>query len=273
VPRWFFRSGGKPTDAAVVELREAMRGDIEPIGDESREELLRALLEPQVSAAALAYEARLVQRVARRTARSAFAQRVFDVVVGSFALVVASPFLAACALAVRLTSRGPVIFHQTRIGVRGRPFQCLKFRTMCVDAEERLNAILLQDEAARSSFEALFKLERDPRITRVGRFLRASSLDELPQLINVLRGEMSLVGPRPVVPQELSRYGAFAQVILQVRPGMTGAWQVERDGETTYAERIKLDLEYVMNRTVRSDAAILSKTVVRLRTAGGHTSR
>ena len=119
----------------------------------------------------------------------------------------------------------------------------------------------------------MFKLDDDPRITRIGRFLRKTSLDELPQLLNVLRGEMSVVGPRPVVPHELSRYGDFAQVILQVRPGVTGAWQVERNANTTYAERIRLDVDYVLHRQLRGDIDIVAKTLRRIRSAGENTSR
>ena len=174
---------------------------------------------------------------------------------------------------MRLTSRGPIIFRQTRIGRRGKPFECLKFRTMRCDAEAALAALLLADEEARAAFEAVFKLDDDPRITRVGRFLRRTCLDELPQLLNVLRGEMSMVGPRPVVPQELMRYGDYGQVILQAKPGMTGAWQVARTPVTTYAERVLLDVDYVLNRTIAGDIEILAQTLRRLRTAGENTAK
>jgi len=156
-------------DIAPADAEELLRDEV------MRAEMMRSILAPRVSSGRIAFEARLVQKVSRRSVRAAFAQRVFDLVVATAALVVTSPVFAACALAVRLTSRGPVIFRQIRIGQRGQPFSCLKFRTMCVDAEERLAAILLEDEEARSAFEAVFKLDHDPRITRVGRFLRASA--------------------------------------------------------------------------------------------------
>jgi len=224
-------------------------------------ELLRTIASPQVTSGRLAFEARLVQRARAASLRATFAQRVFDVVVASAALVASAPLMAGAALAVRLTSRGPVIFRQVRVGQRGRPFTCLKFRTMRLDAAERLAAILLADEDARTAFETSFKLTDDPRITRIGRLLRRTSLDELPQLLNVLRGEMSIVGPRPVVPEELGRYGDYAQVVLQVRPGMTGEWQVNGRSSTTYPERIRLDVEYALHRSLARDVSIVRQTI------------
>jgi undecaprenyl-phosphate galactose phosphotransferase len=245
----------------------------DPVAAAARSALVRAIGTPQVVPGGFAFEARLVQRASTRSVRYEAAQRIFDLTVAAVALVLASPLLVGCAAAVRLTSRGPVVFRQVRIGRRGQAFQCLKFRTMCVDAESKLSALLLKDEEARTTFEAAFKLDDDPRITRVGRFLRRTSLDELPQLFNVLRGEMSIVGPRPVVPEELARYGDFGQVVLQVRPGMTGSWQVERSVDTTYAERVRLDIDYVLHRSLPNDVKIVSQTLRRLRTAGADTSR
>ena len=132
---------------------------------------------------------------------------------------------------------------------------------MHADAAERLTALLLEDESARTAFEQDFKLPVDPRITRIGRLLRRSSLDELPQLFNVLRGEMSLVGPRPVVPEELGRYGSSAQVVLQVRPGMTGAWQVNGRNALSYPQRVRLDVDYALNRSLMLDIRILRRTI------------
>jgi lipopolysaccharide/colanic/teichoic acid biosynthesis glycosyltransferase len=246
---------------------------VDPLVGPDRLELTRAIAVPQVISGRRAFESRLVSRAWARSLRSAAAQRLLDVTCASVALVVAAPLFAVCALAVRLTSRGPVIFRQTRIGRRGKPFECLKFRTMRCDAEAALAALLLADEEARAAFEAVFKLDDDPRITRVGRFLRRTCLDELPQLLNVLRGEMSMVGPRPVVPQELMRYGDYGQVILQAKPGMTGAWQVARTPVTTYAERVLLDVDYVLNRTIAGDIEILAQTLRRLRTAGENTAK
>ena len=210
--------------------------------------LVHALARPQLASGRLAFEARMVQRA-------------FDVVVASAALIVAAPLMLGAAAAVRVSSRGPVIFRQVRVGRRGRTFSCLKFRTMRIDAEAQLAAILAEDDSARAAFETDFKLLDDPRITRVGRLLRRTSLDELPQLINVLRGEMSLVGPRPVIPEELGRYGDYGQVVLQVRPGMTGAWQVNGRNTISYRQRIRLDVDYALNRSLAQDIGILRQTV------------
>jgi lipopolysaccharide/colanic/teichoic acid biosynthesis glycosyltransferase len=169
--------------------------------------------------------------------------------------------MALVALVVRCTSAGPVVFAQTRVGHHGRPFLCLKFRTMRVGADAELTALLAADSKARTSFAAAYKLSNDPRVTRVGRFLRRTSLDELPQLVNVVRGDMSLVGPRPVVPEELWRYGDRGQIVLQVRPGMTGPWQVGGRNDIPYADRIGLDVDYVLHRSVPGDLRILAQTV------------
>jgi exopolysaccharide production protein ExoY len=152
-----------------------------------------------------------------------------------------------------------VFFRHERIGLSGRPFDCLKFRTMVVDADKRL-AELLADPQRAKDFAEKHKLTDDPRITRVGTFLRKSNLDELPQLLNVLRGEMSIVGPRPIVLSEVPRYGAAMSPVLRVRPGLTGLWQVSGRNDLTYTERVVLDLRYVNHRSLRSDVAICART-------------
>jgi lipopolysaccharide/colanic/teichoic acid biosynthesis glycosyltransferase len=169
--------------------------------------------------------------------------------------------MALVALVVRYSSPGPVVFAQTRVGHHGRPFRCLKFRTMRLGADAELFALLETDSSARTAFAASYKLSDDPRVTRVGRFLRRTSLDELPQLVNVVRGDMSLVGPRPVVPEELWRYGDRGQIVLQVRPGMTGPWQVGGRNDIAYADRIRLDVDYALHRSVSGDLRILGQTV------------
>lgn len=234
--------------------------DLETLGA-VRRELLRTIANPQVTSGRLAFEARLVERARIHSLRAAVAQRAFDLCLATVGLIVLAPLIAATALLVRVTSRGPLIFRQVRVGQRGTPFTCLKFRTMRVDAEDRLASILLTDDAARRAFETTFKLEEDPRITAVGGFLRRTSLDELPQLLNVLRGEMSIVGPRPVVPEELGRYGDFGQVVLQVKPGMTGAWQVNGRSSISYQERIRLDVAYALTRSLGGDIDIVRRTL------------
>jgi lipopolysaccharide/colanic/teichoic acid biosynthesis glycosyltransferase len=233
----------------------------DPASPVARAAIARALARPQVASGRLGFEARMVERARRRSLRAEAIQRAFDIVVASMALVVAAPLMLGVAVAVGISSRGPVIFRQTRIGKHGEPFECMKFRTMRTDAQARLAALLLEDEEALAAFEKDFKLLADPRITRIGRLLRRSSIDELPQLINVFRGDMSIVGPRPVVPEELGRYGSAAQIVLQVRPGMTGAWQVNGRNTTSYEQRVRLDLDYALNRSLQGDISILRRTI------------
>ena len=183
-------------------------------------------------------------------------KRTFDVV-GSLALIVAlTPVFIVAWLQIRCHDRGPALFRQTRIGREGEEFSCLKFRTMVIDAE----ALLARLHEESGYADGLFKLKDDPRITRPGRWLRRFSVDELPQLFNVLRGEMSLVGPRPPLPLEVERYEPDTARRLHVRPGMTGLWQVSGRSDLSYAEAIRLDLYYVDNWSMMQDLSILTKT-------------
>lgn len=190
-----------------------------------------------------------------------FAKRVLDLVLGIFAALVAAPVCALIAAAIRLDSRGPVFFGQERIGRDGRRFRAWKFRTMVPNAAEVLSAHLSANPQLRAEWERDQKLRHDPRVTRVGRFLRAMSLDELPQLWNVLCREMSLVGPRPIVDSEVARYGDSFDVYKRVRGGITGLWQVSGRSDTTYAERVYLDSWYVRNWSVWLDLCILFRTI------------
>ena len=188
---------------------------------------------------------------------SRWGKRTFDLV-GSAVLIAAFlPLLLFIAAQVKIYDRGPILFRQTRTGKDGREFACLKFRTMVVDAEEKLAA--LQQEIGFSG--GLFKLQDDPRVTSPGKWLRRFSLDELPQLLNVLRGEMSLVGPRPPLPHEVEAYDARTSRRLHVRPGMTGLWQVSGRSDLTWAETVRLDLYYVDNWSMLQDLSILGRTV------------
>ncbi len=175
---------------------------------------------------------------------------------GLLALLI-SPVLLAIGLAIRLTSRGPAFFRQTRIGKDGREFTMVKFRTMVVDAEARRAALVTQNERAEG---LLFKIRNDPRVTPVGRILRKYSLDELPQIINVLTGRMSLVGPRPPLPEEVARYGDDVRRRLLVKPGVTGLWQISGRSDLTWDESVRLDLRYVENWSLTLDLMILWKT-------------
>ncbi|OGW47293.1 MAG: hypothetical protein A2078_16545 [Nitrospirae bacterium GWC2_57_9] len=191
-----------------------------------------------------------------------FAKRAFDHVVSLIVLILLSIPLLVLAITVKVSSPGPVIFSHGRIGKQGRRFPCYKFRTMYKDAEERLKKILSSDPNARSEWERSWKLKDDPRITRIGRLLRKTSLDELPQLFNVLKGDMSLVGPRPVVKEEIDlHYKNSAALCFSVLPGITGLWQVSGRSDTSYEQRVSLDSWYVRNWNLWLDIVIILKTV------------
>jgi Undecaprenyl-phosphate galactose phosphotransferase WbaP len=188
-------------------------------------------------------------------------KRAFDIAVAGTLLVLLLPLLLLIALAVRLDARGPVLFRQRRYGAGCRPFSALKFRTMHVDAETRLKELLAADPELKREYDRFHKLRCDPRVTRAGRFLRRTSLDELPQLWNVLTGDMSLIGPRPYMPAELEPYPNARHAIGQVKPGITGLWQVSGRHRTTFEERIRLDVTYVENWSLWLDVVILWRTV------------
>jgi exopolysaccharide biosynthesis polyprenyl glycosylphosphotransferase len=196
-----------------------------------------------------------LERPATRGGRMLIKQAL-DRLLGSMLFMLLGPLLAGIAVAIKRTSPGPVLFRQIRIGADGRPFQMLKFRSMVVDAEDRRADLEVKDEGNG----VLFKIRNDPRVTRVGALLRRYSLDELPQLWNVVRGDMSLVGPRPPLPQEVIGYSADAIRRLRVRPGMTGLWQVSGRSDLTWEESLRLDLRYVDNWSLALDATILWRT-------------
>ena len=184
-------------------------------------------------------------------------------------LVVLSPVLLAIAWSIWREDGAPVFFAHWRVGQKGRLFRCLKFRSMVRRADLVLSEMLERDPAAREEWARDHKLRRDPRVLRIGDFLRKSSLDELPQLLNVLRGEMHLVGPRPVVVQEIPRYGEHKRHYFAVKPGMTGLWQVSGRNNLTYAQRVALDARYVETRSLWMDLRILARTVSVLVTRDG----
>jgi exopolysaccharide biosynthesis polyprenyl glycosylphosphotransferase len=198
-------------------------------------------------------------------------KRTMDIVLSSLGLMILAPVLAFIALRVKLDSSGPIFYRHERLGRNGQPFHLLKFRTMHArycrggnyggkSAEQEFER-LMQDASIRAEFQSDFKLRDDPRVTKFGAFLRRTSLDELPQLVNVLRGELSLVGPRPVVAQELGRYGADGETLLAMRPGLTGYWQVNGRSDCGYSERVRLDIAYASNWSLQLDLAILAHTV------------
>jgi lipopolysaccharide/colanic/teichoic acid biosynthesis glycosyltransferase len=185
-------------------------------------------------------------------------KRAFDIVGASLLLSVLAPLLVAITACIKLSGRGPVLFRQQRLGRGGQRFWCYKFRTMVPDAESQL----ARSAELRKQFRENYKIRSDPRVTRIGALLRRTSLDELPQLWNVLRGEMSLIGPRPIVESELARYGVHASRLLTVKPGLGGIWQVSGRSNTSYGERVAMDLSYVENRSLGLDLKLLVLTAL-----------
>ncbi|MBP2816854.1 undecaprenyl-phosphate galactose phosphotransferase WbaP [Escherichia coli] len=201
---------------------------------------------------------RVQQNLAKLSSR--FLKRLFDIFGSLFIILILSPIIIYISQKVRKDG-GPAIYGHERIGKNGKPFKCLKFRSMVINSKEVLEDLLLNDASAKEEWEATFKLKNDPRITKIGAFLRRTSLDELPQLFNVLKGEMSLVGPRPIITAELARYNEEVDYYLLSKPGMTGLWQVSGRSDVDYETRVYLDAWYVKNWSMWNDIAILFKTV------------
>jgi len=195
-------------------------------------------------------------------------KRGFDITLATAIILAFLPLLAIILAALLVQGRPFLIRHQ-RVGRRGQLFPCLKFRTMVINADAKLQEHLAANAEARAEWEATRKLKVDPRVTAFGQVLRKSSLDQLPQLINVLRGEMSLVGPRPIVSAEVRHYGSSMSFYEQVRPGMTGVWQISGRNDTSYAQRVALDCEYVATRSFRGDLTILLRTLPAVLAARG----
>jgi len=188
-------------------------------------------------------------------------KRIGDVVFSLLVLTLGAPIFILIGILVKLSSPGSVFYIQKRVGRNYREFGCIKFRTMYKDADELLPNLLEKYPLMRKEFEKDFKLRRDPRITQLGRFLRRSSLDELPQFLNVLKGEMSVVGPRPIVSNEINKYSLFMEEVISVRPGLTGLWQVSGRNNLSYTKRVELDLVYARNRNFILDLEIIILTL------------
>ena len=196
-------------------------------------------------------------------------KRTFDFAAACVAIVTLLPLFLACCLLIAVTSPGPVLFCHRRLGFGGREFCCLKFRTMQVDAERRLKEYLASNSEARQEWETHHKLKSDPRITPVGQFLRRTSLDELPQLFNVLMGDMSLVGPRPPVPREVALYSLADRRRLAVLPGITCIWQISGRAEIDFPGQVKLDVRYIETQSIWQDIKILAKTIPAVASGSG----
>jgi exopolysaccharide production protein ExoY len=190
-----------------------------------------------------------------------YQKRIVDIVLALSGIALLAPLLIICYIATVLSSPGPALFRHRRVGFNGKHFNCLKFRTMVTDAPERLRNLLESDPMAAAEWRSNRKLRNDPRVTAIGAILRKSSLDELPQLFNVLRGDMSIVGPRPVPEEELERYATSISAYLACRPGITGLWQVSGRSTTTYSKRIACDTFYSSNWSMALDAKILIVTL------------
>ncbi|MGO4389218.1 sugar transferase [Microvirga sp. 2YAF29] len=194
-------------------------------------------------------------------ARRQAGKHIIDIAIAAVGLMCIIPLLLLIAAAIKFDSAGPVFYRQVRIGRFGRPFTCFKFRSMVVNADVLLGQYLRANESALLEWSQKQKLGSDPRVTRVGDFLRRSSLDELPQLINVLLGQMSLVGPRPIVESEMTKYGDAIGCYLSVKPGITGLWQISGRSDCSYDERVALDTAYVTDWSLSNDFIILVKTI------------
>ncbi|ERN40257.1 sugar transferase involved in lipopolysaccharide synthesis [Rubidibacter lacunae KORDI 51-2] len=189
------------------------------------------------------------------------AKRLFDIVFSLAVLVLCLPLYLLLAAAIAIDSPGPIFYVQERIGKNRQYFGCIKFRTMVANADEVMEALMAESPELRQEFEENFKLRDDPRVTTVGKFLRYTSLDEFPQFWNVLRGDMSVVGPRPLVPEELYKYGRHIEKVLMIRPGITGLWQVSGRNNIPYERRVNMDVYYVNFRTWALDSWVVLKTV------------
>ena len=200
-------------------------------------------------------------RAEREPPLGGWPKRVLDVVIALSAIALLAPLMVVTAVLVKLTMGGPIIYAHPRVGHNGRMFHCFKFRTMISQPDDELIMFLARNPEAEREWRETRKLKNDPRVTFIGHLLRVSSLDELPQLFNVLRGEMSCVGPRPIVTAELGRYGVHAREYLSSRPGLTGLWQVSGRSHTTYARRVALDCQYVRTWSIWLDFRILLKTI------------
>lgn len=201
------------------------------------------------------------QLIEAQSKRSRVVKRTGDLLFSAAVLGLGSPLFLLLAVLVKLSSPGPVFYVQRRVGRGYREFGCIKFRTMRPDADRMLQTLLEQSPGLHAEFKKDFKLKADPRITPIGRFLRRSSLDELPQFLNVLRGQMSVVGPRPIVTAELERYGDQMDTVLAVRPGLSGLWQVSGRNNLSYPIRVRMDVSYARRQTFWLDLSIILRTI------------
>jgi len=220
-----------------------------------------SIIEPRIVSATDVVETASNQNFILRFQMKSVLKRTLDLCIAISALVFLMPFMVFAAILVRLADKGPALFSQDRIGRDGNTFKCYKFRSMITNSQEALDQLLATDPVAAAEWAADQKLRNDPRITMIGAFLRKTSLDELPQLINVIRGDMSIVGPRPIIQAEIPRYGRAFKDYASVRPGLTGLWQVSGRNDTTYPERVAMDQKYARTNTIIGDISIILRTI------------
>ena len=188
-------------------------------------------------------------------------KRIFDLIFSLIIIVIGFPFFVIIILLIKFSSYGPIFFTQKRIGKNKKKFRCIKFRTMHPEAEDILNKLLSENESIRDEFIRDHKIKNDPRITAIGKILRRTSLDELPQLLNVIKGDMSIIGPRPIVSEEIKKYGSKINFVLSIKPGLTGLWQVSGRNKLSYKKRVYLDSLYVKEINILMDFRILLRTI------------
>ncbi len=203
----------------------------------------------------------------QRPVHYATSKRLFDVCFALVSLTLLSPIMVVVALVIKMTDRGPILFKQVRVGRGGRLFHCYKFRSMCVDAEEKKQDLMHLNEASGP----VFKIKRDPRVTPIGAIIRKLSIDELPQFLNVVQGQMSIVGPRPPIPSEVEQYGAHERKRLAIQPGITCLWQISGRSNVTFERWVELDIEYIETMSFSKDVVIIAKTIPAvLKGSGAH---
>jgi undecaprenyl-phosphate galactose phosphotransferase len=268
-------------DAAVIDIDQSGIHEVNDLIDHIQKNVHRVIILPKISKIPM-LNGELISSVHHKgmafyvknnllSPVDRFLKQVFDYTTALALILLFSPLLLTLYLVVFAATGGHPLFSHRRIGSGGKPFRVYKFRTMHVDAQQRLEQILESCPVSRREWEEDFKLKNDPRVTKIGKFLRSTSLDELPQLINVLRGEMSLVGPRPIIEEEIPKYGEYFEYFSAVKPGITGLWQVSGRNDIDYDERVQLDVWYVRNWSIELDLQILIKTVtVVLRREGSY---
>ncbi|MGA2410367.1 MAG: exopolysaccharide biosynthesis polyprenyl glycosylphosphotransferase [Candidatus Binataceae bacterium] len=248
-----------------VELRHPVQGDLPkaPFADELNANILGlviaryAELETEIGWYRVRFQLKSFMRLIADAGTDA-GKRLIDLIGAALLLILLSPLVLLITILIKLESDGPALFRQIRVGKWGRPFTMYKFRSMCADAEHRKNELLSQNEMAGG---VIFKMKRDPRITRIGMIIRRTSLDELPQLWNVLKGDMSLVGPRPPVPAEVESYSLEERRRLDMKPGITCVWQVSGRSELTFRQQVDLDVAYIESQSTWGDLWLLLKTI------------